>query len=155
MKPPLTRPKITPVTRSSFSDAFSSSIQASSRRAFSRDNTDSPSRFSMRSTKTSTTSPVLISASSPGRENSCKGMRPSDFRPTSTIAKSSVTAIMVPFTTEPVKFSCPLRDSSRRAANSFESVLSWIFAATLAIFKFPSIRVRVFLCFPPFLLSFV
>ena len=37
VKPPLTRPKITPVTRSFAWKLFSSRVQASSRRAFSRD----------------------------------------------------------------------------------------------------------------------
>ena len=49
VKPPLTRPKITPVTRVCSLKAFSSLIQLSSRRALSRDSTASPSAFSTRS----------------------------------------------------------------------------------------------------------
>ena len=50
VKPPFTRPKIMPVTRSCASNAFSRRIQASSRRAFSRLSIAAPSRSSIRST---------------------------------------------------------------------------------------------------------
>ena len=46
VKPPLTRPKITPLTRWFAWNAFSRLVQASSRRAFSRDSTMEPSRSS-------------------------------------------------------------------------------------------------------------
>ena len=59
VKPPLTRPKITPSTRSLSSNDFSSRTQASSRRALSRDSTASPMAFSMRSRNTSTSSPTV------------------------------------------------------------------------------------------------
>jgi hypothetical protein len=49
VKPPLTRPKMTPVTRPLSLNDVSSWVQASSRRAFSRDSTASPFLFSMRS----------------------------------------------------------------------------------------------------------
>ncbi len=49
VKPPLTRPKMTPVTRPVSLNAFSSWVQASSRLAFSRESTASPFLFSMRS----------------------------------------------------------------------------------------------------------
>src|SRR6185369_6472868 len=62
VKPPFTRPKMVPMTRSWSLNAFSRTVQASSRRAFSRDSTASPSLFSMRSTKISTVSPSLTSA---------------------------------------------------------------------------------------------
>ncbi len=61
VKPPFTRPKIVPMTRSWSVNAFSRTVQASSRRALSRDRTASPSLFSMRSTKMSTMSPSLTS----------------------------------------------------------------------------------------------
>ncbi len=133
VKPPLTRPKITPVTRSSFSWDFVSSIHASSRRAFSRERTDSPWRFSMRSTNTSTLSPTLSSSSSPGFVNSCNGMRPSDLRPTSTIAKSDVREIMVPSTTFPVKLDCSLSEFSKSFAKSLLSSRSCNRAAAPAM----------------------
>ena len=46
VKPPLTRPKIAPSTRSSLACAFSRRSHASSRRAISRDTTASPLTFS-------------------------------------------------------------------------------------------------------------
>ena len=82
VKPPLTRPKIAPVTRSFVSNAFSRRVQASSRRAFSRltarlRRACSPSR----SRKTSTVSPTLISAAlPPAAANSLSATRPSDLQ---------------------------------------------------------------------------
>ena len=49
-KPPLTRPKIDPVTLAVSLNACSSLFQLSSRRAFSRDKSASPLRVSKRST---------------------------------------------------------------------------------------------------------
>ena len=49
VKPPLTRPTIAPSTGSPVAKIFSRRVQASSRRAFSRLTTASPSAFSIRS----------------------------------------------------------------------------------------------------------
>src|SRR6187455_1798498 len=106
------------MTRSWSLDAFSSTVQASSRRAFSRDSTASPSLFSMRSTKILTVSPSLTSGAPPPLANSLRAMRPSDLRPTSTTTKSLAMRTMVPLTTVPSKLDEPPSDSSRSAANS-------------------------------------
>src|SRR5262250_1080531 len=92
----LTRPKITPVTRWFSLKLFSSRVQASSRRAFSRDSMASPFLSSMRSRKTSTWSPTLSSERWPGAANSLSWTRPSDLRPTSTSAVSPSMATTVP-----------------------------------------------------------
>ncbi len=84
VKPPLTRPKMIPLTRSVPLKAFSSCCQDSSLRALSRESTASPLRSSSRSTYTSTTSPIFNSAGCPGAPNSLSGTRPSAFKPTST-----------------------------------------------------------------------
>ena len=66
VKPPLTRPKIAPMTRSFCSlKRFSRRVQASSRRALSRDRTASPCCSPSRSRKTSTLSPTLTSGGWP------------------------------------------------------------------------------------------
>ncbi len=62
VKPPFTRPTMVPIDRLVVGERLLETVQASSRRALSRDRTASPSSFSMRSTKTSTMSPSLISA---------------------------------------------------------------------------------------------
>ena len=101
VKPPLTRPKIAPSTRSLSANAFSSTTQASSRRARSRLSIASPWRFSIRSRNTSTVSPTLTSGACPGRANSFSGTRPSAFSPTSITARSFSIAMMRPSTTVP------------------------------------------------------
>ena len=118
VKPPLTRPNSTPLTRSLAAKAFSSWFQASSRRAFSRLKTASPMAFSTRSRKTSTMSPTLTSAGRPATENSLSGTRPSIFKPTSIKTKSFSTATMVPLTTVPSMAPFSARLSSSKAANS-------------------------------------
>ena len=117
IKPPLTRPNITPFTRSAALNFVSSSAQDSSRRAFSLLRRTIPSRSSKRSTKISMLSPTLISAAWPETENSLRSTRPSDFSPTSIVAASPSIATTVPFTTAPSKGSPFTRDSSRRSAN--------------------------------------
>ena len=116
VKPPLTRPKIVPSTRSLEPNAFSSTTQASSRRARSRLSTASPRRFSIRSRKTSTVSPIERLGDSPAAANSLSGTLPSAFRPTSMTAMSLSTAITRPSTTEPSNLSVLRADSSNRAA---------------------------------------
>ncbi len=70
VKPPLTRPKIWPVTRSLAWKLFSSRVHASSRRAFSRDSEASPFLSSIRSRNTSTVSPTWSSGATPPTPNS-------------------------------------------------------------------------------------
>ena len=118
VKPPFTRPKITPSTRSSASKFFSNLTQLSSRRALSRERTASPMAFSIRSTKTSTSSPTPIAADRPAIENSRKGTRPSVFKPTSTIAKSFSIAVTRPRTTVPSIGESAAKLSSKSAAKS-------------------------------------
>ncbi len=116
VNPPLTRPKIMPLTRSSDSNAFSRTVQDSSRRAFSRLSMTVPSRPSYRSTKTSILSPTFMDVSSPGSENSFMEIAPSDFRPTSMITISFSMVRIVPFMTRPWRRSSSLNDSSKRSA---------------------------------------
>src|SRR3954452_15842094 len=115
VKPPLTRPKIVPVTRSLAWKFFSSCVQASSRRAFSRDRDASPFLSSMRSRKTSTVSPTLISGAAPPTPNSLSGTRPSDLRPTSIKAKSFSIEMTWPLRTVP---SSPLEWEATPSASS-------------------------------------
>src|SRR3984957_4190577 len=116
VNPPLTRPKITPWTRSLAWKFFSSRVQDSSRRAFSRDSCASPFLPSMRSRKTSTVSPAFNSAVRPGAANSFKGTRPSDFNPTSISTMSFSTATTRPLITVPSRPAAEPSDSSRSAA---------------------------------------
>ena len=116
VKPPLTRPKIIPLTRSWFSKAFSRTVQASSRRALSRERITTPLRSSNRSTKTSTSSPILTLISPSAPRNSRIGTVPSDFKPTSTMAKSFSTETTLPVTTLPNRRASPAKDSSNRSA---------------------------------------
>src|SRR5579885_2377722 len=116
VKPPLTRPKMTPVTRSLAWKFFSSWVHASSRRAFSRESWASPFLSSMRSRNTSTMSPTRTSGSLPPAANSLSGTRPSDLRPTSISAASFSTAMTRPLTTVPSRPFWTPSDSSSRAA---------------------------------------
>ena len=119
VKPPLTRPKITPSTRADSVNSASSLSHAASRRARSRLSIASPFEFSTRSTNTSTSSPTLRSAFWPGAANSRSGTRPSDLRPTSMTAMSFSIAVIMPLTTRPSKpWSSPPSDSLRSAAKS-------------------------------------
>src|SRR3984885_6595150 len=68
-------------------------------------------------------SPGLTSGLVPGGPNSLSAMRPSDFRPTSTMAYSSVRRRMRPVTTEPSKLVSRPRVSSSRDEKS--SPLKW------------------------------
>ena len=87
-----------------------------SRRAFSRESTASPFLSSMRSRKTSTVSPTLISGFWPGAENSLSWTRPSDLRPTSMRAKSFSMATTVPLSTLPSRpLPAPIDSSSSEA----------------------------------------
>ena len=100
VKPPLTRPTMAPMTGSFLANTPSRRVQASSRRALSRLMTASPRAFSIRSRNTSTVSPTLrIGLPASSTPNSFTGMRPSVFRPTSTIAKSFSIAATKPLTT--------------------------------------------------------
>ncbi len=120
VKPPLTRPKITPSTRLPAANSSSSLSQAASRRARSRDSIASPWLFSTRSTNTSTSSPTWSSAFWPGAgANSRSGTRPSDLRPTSITTMSFSMAVTVPLTTRPSKpWSSPPSVSFKSAAKS-------------------------------------
>ena len=133
VKPPLTRPKMMPVTRSSSEKDFSSRTQDSSRRAFSRLSMASPLLFSSRSTKTSTSSPGLMSESSPGEINSFRGTWPSDFRPTSTSTMSFSMEMIRPLVTVPSKLCCFSRDSSRSSAKFSLVVISAANFSSVAI----------------------
>src|SRR5580700_7532716 len=116
VKPPLTRPKIMPVTRSLAWKLFSSWVQASSRRAFSRDKEASPFLSSIRSRKTSTVSPTWISGPLPPAVNSLSGTRPSDLSPTSISATSLSIEMTRPLTTVPSRLLATPIDSSSSAA---------------------------------------
>src|SRR6185437_9132970 len=110
-----------PLTRSLAWKLFSSRVQASSRRALSRLICASPCLSSIRSRKTSTISPGLISAPRPGPWNSFKGTRPSAFSPTSIRTVSFSIAITVPLITVPSSPAAAPSDSSNNAAKlSFE-----------------------------------
>ena len=145
VKPPLTRPKITPFTLSLLFIIFSRSCHTSSRRAFSRDRTMLPSLSSYLSTKTSTTSPTFNSSFLP---NSRKGMRPSDFKPTSTVAKSSVKRMIVPFMTVPTMPLPPNCSFSRSSKFSVISgiLISAVFAIIFYFQKMPDPRLEADLC---------
>src|SRR5205807_2035525 len=120
VNPPFTRPKMTPVTRSLPWKFFSRRVQASSRRAFSRDSEASPFLSSMRSRKTSTMSPTWISGSLPAAVNSFSATRPSDLRPTSMRAASFSIEMTRPLTTVPSRLlATPIDSSSREAKFSF------------------------------------
>ena len=80
---------------------FSKSSQAASLRAFSRLRTISPLLSSYLSINTSIGSPAFTSKAFPLPVNSLVAMRPSDFKPTSTVIKLSSTLTTVPFTTFP------------------------------------------------------
>ena len=118
MKPPLTRPKMTPSTRSSAANDCSSLIQLSSRRALSRDSMASPIAFSIRSRNTSTRSPTPTVGSWPAIENSRSGTRPSVFRPTSIMTRSFSIAVIRPSTTLPSTGLSSAKLCSSRAAKS-------------------------------------
>src|SRR5690606_307636 len=94
--------------------------------------TASPSAFSMRSRKTSTSSPTFRPAASrPGPANSFMGTRPSVFRPMSMTAMSFSIATTLPLTTEPSCISERPEDSSSRAAKS--SRVGWVEVAVAGI----------------------
>src|SRR6185503_15947859 len=138
VKPPFTRPKITPVTRWLSLNWRSSWVQDSSRRAFSRESTASPCLSSMRSRYTSTMSPTLISCFCPGAANSLSATRPSDFKPTSIRTNSFSIPTTVPLSTLPSRPELAPRVSSSSAANDSDDGFS--FRADLAI------RVESFRC---------
>jgi len=98
VKPPLTRPVITPVTISDLLNASSRRVQVRARLAFSRERRVSPVPSSTESSATSTWSPALTSTSPRSFLNWSRGMTASDFSPTLTMTTSLVTS-----TTSPVR----------------------------------------------------
>jgi hypothetical protein len=101
VKPPLTLPLIMPVTVSPFSKAFSRTIQARARLAFSRDRRVSPKPSSIASSATSTLSPTLTSNSPCSLRNCSIGITPSDFSPALTTTTSERMSTTVPVTIAP------------------------------------------------------
>ena len=141
VKPPLTRPTMAPLTGSFLSNAFSSLSQLSSRRALSREMTASPSAFSIRSRKTSISSPGF-GAVDPGPVNSRSEIRPSVFRPTSTVTKSFSTAVTRPLMTEPSARSRPAKLASSIWAKSSRDgdavsvfVIVWGYSRVFALYS--------------------
>ena len=96
VKPPLTRPVMTPVTISDLLNASSSRVQVRARLAFSRDRRVSPVPSSTESSATSTSSPALTSTSPRSFLNCSRGMTASDLRPTLTMTTSPVTSTIEP-----------------------------------------------------------
>ena len=87
VSPPLTLPVMTPSIFSPVSSAFSSSIQAARRLAFSRDRRVSPKPSSSASIDTLTKSPGLTLIAPPSSRNSSRGMMLSDLSPALTTTK--------------------------------------------------------------------
>ncbi len=77
-------------------------------------------------------SPGLTSGVAPGGPNSLSMTRPSDFRPTSTMAYSSVRRRTRPVTTEPSKLESRPRVSSSRAEKFSPRKWSWVGAGAMA-----------------------
>ena len=77
-------------------------------------------------------SPGLTSGLAPGGPNSLSATRPSDFRPTSTMAYSSVRRRTRPVTTEPSKPVSRPRVSSSRAEKFSPRKWSWVGAGAMA-----------------------
>src|SRR5215831_9913070 len=96
VKPPLTRPVMTPVTISDLLKASSRRVQVRARLAFSRERRVSPVPSSTESSATSTWSPDLTSTSPRSFLNCSRGMTASDFSPTLTMTTSLVTSTMSP-----------------------------------------------------------
>src|SRR5882757_3412890 len=96
VKPPLTRPVITPTTIWESLNAVSRRVQVRARLAFSRERRVSPVPSSTESNATSTSSPGLTSTSPRSFLNCSRGMTASDLRPTLTMTTSSVTSTMSP-----------------------------------------------------------
>jgi len=96
VKPPLTRPVMTPTTICESLNAVSRRVQVRARLAFSRERRVSPVPSSTESNATSTSSPGLTSTSPRSFLNCSRGMTASDLRPTLTMTTSSVTSTMSP-----------------------------------------------------------
>ena len=100
-----------------------------------------PSRSSVFSSRTSTSSPTLTDSSPPRSVNSSMGIRPSDLYPTSTITELDVTPMMRPVTISPsVRLrmlssysSRSLRYSSESRSSSDSAVINdWSSSSSLA-----------------------
>ena len=101
VKPPRTRPLMTPLTISPCWNASSRRAHVRVRLAFSRDNRVSPKPSSTVSSATSTSSPTLTSSSPRSLKNCSAGITASDFRPALTMTMSEFTSTTVPVMIEP------------------------------------------------------
>ena len=135
--PPFTLPIIIPSTVASCLWSSSNFFHASFLIAFSRLSMVLPPLPSNLSTNTSTSSPTDILVLPPAKANSLNGMRPSLFRPTSTITASLSTATTFPLAICPSCFSF-FTYSAKRVAKS-----SVIFKV-LSIFLCWFVLIRVF-----------
>ena len=130
VKPPLTLPLIIPMTTAFSSCAFSRSIHASARFAFSRERRVAPKPSSTASRATLTESPITTANSPDSFKNCDLGIAPSDFSPALTMTKSGSIATTIASTIAPGVISISFRLCSKSSAKVSLIQISYFFGST-------------------------